>query len=315
MGGGIWSMHFVAMLGLRLPILFYYDGLMTMISALIAILVVGVALLLLHFRPRTPMTLTAAGTIVGLGIVVMHYVGMLGMELCRPVFAPVGVVIALVAAVALSIAAIWVAYGARTKGNILLGTICFGVSVFAVHFIAMAGTGFEQLDFTESAGPALSNETLAMGVTVAAFVISGVFLLNGVSFIGAAAAVATDDKQSTSNASQASGVVPVPYEKDGRTQFLERSAIAAVRAEGHYTVLYSGAEKLFCPWSISEAEKRLASSSFVRAHRSYLINPTYVTEFKRTKDTGVCHFDNVESLSKVPVSRSRLAEVRKALGV
>ena len=103
MGGGIWSMHFVAMLGLRLPILFYYDGLMTMISALIAILVVGVALLLLHFRPRTPMTLTAAGTIVGLGIVVMHYVGMLGMELCRPVFAPVGVVIALVAAVALSI--------------------------------------------------------------------------------------------------------------------------------------------------------------------------------------------------------------------
>lgn len=261
------------------------------------------------------MTLTAAGTIVGLGIVVMHYVGMLGMELCRPVFAPVGVVIALVAAVALSIAAIWVAYGARTKGNILLGTICFGVSVFAVHFIAMAGTGFEQLDFTESAGPALSNETLAMGVTVAAFVISGVFLLNGVSFIGAAAAVATDDKQSTSNASQASGVVPVPYEKDGRTQFLERSAIAAVRAEGHYTVLYSGAEKLFCPWSISEAEKRLASSSFVRAHRSYLINPTYVTEFKRTKDTGVCHFDNVESLSKVPVSRSRLAEVRKALGV
>ncbi|MEL6211773.1 MAG: MHYT domain-containing protein, partial [Pseudomonadota bacterium] len=26
LGGGIWSMHFVAMLGLQLPILFYYDA-------------------------------------------------------------------------------------------------------------------------------------------------------------------------------------------------------------------------------------------------------------------------------------------------
>jgi NO-binding membrane sensor protein with MHYT domain len=29
LGGGIWSMHFVAMLGLRLPVEFYYDGLVT----------------------------------------------------------------------------------------------------------------------------------------------------------------------------------------------------------------------------------------------------------------------------------------------
>ena len=43
LGGGIWSMHFVAMLGLQLPILFYYDALITLISALVAILIVGVA--------------------------------------------------------------------------------------------------------------------------------------------------------------------------------------------------------------------------------------------------------------------------------
>ena len=45
------GMHFVAMLGLQLPILFYYDGLYTLISALIAILLVGAALLFLHFLP------------------------------------------------------------------------------------------------------------------------------------------------------------------------------------------------------------------------------------------------------------------------
>lgn len=347
LGGGIWSMHFVAMLGLQLPILFYYDGLVTLVSALIAILMVGLALLILHFRARTRLSMAAAGSAVGLGIVAMHYVGMLGMELCRPVFSGFGIAVALVAAIALSILAVVIAYGARTRGNILLGTVCFGLSVWAVRFIAMAGTGFEPLDVVSAAGPTLSNEVLAMGVTVAAFLISGAFLLTGVTFIGPAetSAVApqafgeaslpygdlSHEPVRKGSGDQAEGVaaneaadphdpplpdaLTVPFEKEGRTQFLDRGAIAAVRAEGHYTILYSGPDKLFCPWSISEAETRLCTGHFIRAHRSYLINPAYVTEFKRTKDTGACYFDGVEALAKVPVSRSRLPQVRDALGV
>ncbi|PSL18473.1 MHYT domain-containing protein [Shimia abyssi] len=323
LGGGIWSMHFVAMLGLQLPILFYYDGLMTLISALTAILMVGFALLILHFRTRTPLTLTLAGAVVGFGIVAMHYIGMLGMELCKPVFAPSGIIIALASAMGLSVLAIWVAYGARTKGNILLGTVCFGLSVFAVHFVAMSGTSFIALDTTGGGGPALSNEVLAMGVTVTAFVICGVFLLNGVSFLeptaqNAVPSPAVQPEPAPEPAPEpvaAPDITPVPFEKEGRTQFLERTAIAAIRAEGHYTVLYAGDEKLFCPWSISEAETRLGTSHFIRAHRSYLINPAYVTEFRRAKDSGVCFFDGVGSLPKVPVARSRLNEVRDLLGV
>ncbi|MEL6207426.1 MAG: MHYT domain-containing protein [Pseudomonadota bacterium] len=343
LGGGIWSMHFVAMLGLQLPIAFYYDALFTLASALIAILVVGAALLVLHFVPRRRSTLVAAGSLMGLGIVAMHYVGMLGMELCRPVFAPLGVAVAFIAAMALSILAIFVAYGARTRGNILLGTACFGLSVFAVHFIAMWGTGFEPLDTVTSAGPALSNEVLAVGVIVAAFAISASFLLTGVSYVEpegqaapATAPVSTRPPSPTPFApaiavpapEPAGGVlvtepvspkipansVTVPYEKEGRTRFVTPDEIAAVRAEGHYTILYSDAGKLFCPWSISEAESRLGPITFIRAHRSYLINPARVTEFRRTKDNGACFFAGIESLPKVPVSRSRLAEVRAALG-
>ena len=68
MGGGIWSMHFIAILGVRLPILYYYDALMTMVSALVAILMVGIALLVLHFRARTLANIVIAGIIVGMGI-------------------------------------------------------------------------------------------------------------------------------------------------------------------------------------------------------------------------------------------------------
>ncbi|MDG1239794.1 MAG: MHYT domain-containing protein, partial [Planktomarina sp.] len=73
LGGGIWSMHFVAMLGLRLPVLFYYDAAITLVSAFSAILIVGCALILLHFLERTSLTISAAGALVGGGILVMHY--------------------------------------------------------------------------------------------------------------------------------------------------------------------------------------------------------------------------------------------------
>ncbi len=314
LGGGIWSMHFVAMLGLQLPILFYYDALITLISALVAILMVGLALLLLHFRPRTMPTIVGAGVIVGLGIVVMHYVGMAGMELCRPVYNVLDVAISTLASVVLSVLAIWVAYDNRTQRNILLGTVCFGLAVFTMHFVATGLTEFAASDSAGGAGPVLSNQVLAMGVTVSVFLICGAFLLTGITFIG---------PQSGDTTPEAAEPAPetttlragIPFEREGQTFFAEPARIAAIRAEGHYTVLYMGAEKLFCPWSITEAETRLKPDGFLRAHRSYLVNPKHVSGFERHKDNGTCYFDGVDALAKVPVSRSRLTDIRSALGL
>ncbi|WP_171097298.1 MHYT domain-containing protein [Ruegeria sp. HKCCD7255] len=310
LGGGIWSMHFVAMLGLQLPILFYYDALITLISALVAILMVGLALLVLHFRPRTSQTIIGSGIIVGLGIVVMHYIGMAGMQLCRPVYNLLDVALSTLASVILSVAAIWVAYGNRTQRNILLGTICFGLAVFSMHFVATGLTDFVATGSAGGAGPALDNQILAMGVTVSVFLICGAFLLTGISFI--------EPKEQPSLESvpkPATLRAGVPFEREGQTFFTEPASIAAIRAEGHYTVLYMGSEKLFCPWSITEAATRLKPDGFLRAHRSYLVNPKHVSSFERHKDNGTCYFDGVDALAKVPVSRSRLTDIREALGL
>ncbi|WP_420585481.1 MHYT domain-containing protein [Ruegeria sp.] len=312
LGGGIWSMHFVAMLGLQLPILFYYDALITLISALVAILMVGLALLLLHFRPRTMQTMVTAGVIVGLGIVVMHYVGMAGMELCRPVYTFWDVAISTVASVLLSVLAIWVAYDNRTQRNILLGTVCFGLAVFTMHFVAAGLTDFIASDNAGGTGPALNNQVLAMGVTVSVFLICGAFLLTGISFIGPEPEAAPAQTPAPEPTALRAGV---PFEREGQTFFTEPGRIAAIRAEGHYTVLYMGSEKLFCPWSITEAETRLTPDGFLRAHRSYLVNPKHVSSFERHKDNGTCYFDGVDALAKVPVSRSRLTAIRDALGL
>ncbi|MCR9255762.1 MAG: LytTR family transcriptional regulator DNA-binding domain-containing protein [Alphaproteobacteria bacterium] len=365
LGGGIWSLHFVAMLGLQLPVLFYYDALTTLISALVAILMAELALLLVHFGRRTKLRITAAGVIVGLGIPAMHYIGMSGMQLCRPVYTPGGIALALAASIALSIGSFWISYGEREARNILLGTLGFGVTVFAVHFIAMAGTGFLEVDVTGGTGPAISNESIAFGVTLASFLISAAFLLTGATFFepqktAALAAEAAAYQAPPTPLGEEASVQPLeavqshgenrveeaagepveepgapatapvpeaaaapdmppmdrlPYEKDGRTHFIDVDAVAAIRASGHYTFLYCDDERLFCPWSITEVENRIPYSGFIRTHRSYLVNRRFVSGFERKKDTGVCFFEGIKSLTKVPVSRSRLGEVRDLLGV
>ncbi len=326
LGGGIWSMHFVAMLGLELPFLYYYDALITLISALAAILLTGIALLLLHFLPRTPVTITGAGVVIGVGIPIMHYIGMSGMELCRPVYTPLGIGLALVASIALSVAAVWLAYSERGRANILLGTVGFGLAVFSVHFLAMAGTGFRQDGAAAGAGPLMGNESLAMLVTLSAFVISAAFLLTGVTFARVEETVATTppthptlvaEERAEAVSGNLSEAPPprIPYERENRIFFLDGSAVAALRAEGHYTIAYHGTERLFCPWSISEAEKRLGTLGFLRVHRSYLINPRLVSGFERLKDTGLLYFESAGAQMKVPVSRSNLGAVREALGL
>lgn len=323
LGGGIWSMHFVAMLGLQLPIPFFYDPLITLISALLGILVVGLALIVLHFRRRTPATITAAGLILGVGILGMHYTGMAGMQACRAAYTPGGLILSGAISLVLATLAVWIAYWDRTRRNVLMGTVCFAVAVVALHFIAVGTTQFFETDLTEF-DLILGNEALAMVVTLAAFVICGAFLLAGATFFPEPAALAEGTPAPALEPRPASAPEglegprpgkPIPYEREGRTLFADPASVAAIRAEGHYTILYRGAERVLCPWSISEAEKRLVGTSFLRVHRSYLINPAHVTGFERRKDTGVVFFDGVAALGKVPVSRSRLTEVREALGL
>lgn len=323
LGGGIWSMHFVAMLGLQMPILFYYDAAITLASALLAILIVGVALLLLHFRDRTPTTVCGAGALVGSGILAMHYVGMAGLQLCRAVYTPSGIFLSIVSAVGLCILAFWIAYGHRNNRNILLGTLCFGFAVSSVHFVATSGTNFIAVSTMNEFGPVMSNETLALGVILSSFVILGAFLWMSVTFLVPTAprpaTIADAPIQEDVEAHQESPrtvpvAVRIPCEREGVTLLVDPAQVAFVRADGHYTNVYTQGAQHFCTWPITEATKRLGAVGFLKTHRSYLVNPAQVQHFERLKDSGVCHFASTD-LPPVPVSRSHLKSVRDALGM
>lgn len=313
LGGGIWAMHFVAMLGMRLPILFFYDAAITLVSALTAILIVGAALILLHFAERTPGIITAAGGVVGVGILVMHYIGMAGLELCRAIYTPFGIIASSVAAIGLCILAFWIAYGHRTNRNIVLGTVCFAVAVCSVHYLAMAGTNFVAVPQAAEFGPSMSNETLALGVIFFSFVIFGACLWVSVTYLVPPTGVENTGADATETAaSPQPSRLQIPCERDGGKVFISPSDVLFLRADGHYTQIYTAHERLFCVWPVTEATKRLLPLGFLQTHRSYLVNPEHVARFERTKDKGRCIFEG-DDLPPAPVSRSKLKAIQDAL--
>ena len=75
---GIWVMHFIAMLGFAIPgETIRYNVPFTILSMVIAVIVVGIGVFIVGFSRRAgngPLVL--GGTILGLGVASMHYLGM-----------------------------------------------------------------------------------------------------------------------------------------------------------------------------------------------------------------------------------------------
>ncbi|MEZ5879303.1 MAG: MHYT domain-containing protein [Nitratireductor sp.] len=337
LGGGIWSMHFVAMLAMKLPVPISYDAVYTLGSALIAVLMSGIALLVLHFGNRSMMSTAAAGAIMGNGIVAMHYVGMSGIRGCVPTFEPVGVFLAIAGSTVLGIVALHTCYVKRSTRHIFTGAVIFGLSVVLVHFVAMGWTGLRESGGYAAVTPVISHGVLALLVMLSAFVICGTFLLTAANFVpastGGTQGLLSDEPEDFTRAPSpvaAPPLVPLhgasfqdvnshpvrlPFERDKRTYFIDPREVVAIRAEGHYSVIYTAGEKLFCPLSISAVEERVDKASFIRTHRSYLVNMDRVSAFERAKDNGRCLFEDVTSLNSAPVSRTFVPKVRTALGI
>ena len=340
LGGGIWSMHFVAILALKLPVSISYDPLWTISSVLIAILMTATALLIMHFGKRNWRNTTIAGSFLGYGIVTMHYVGMFGIQGCVPSYEVFGQITVLVLGPVTGILAIWAAYKQRKKLNIVFGTLIFGLSVSIVHYVGMYWTGFAVLPINEPIKMSIDHGNLALLVIFSAFFICASFLLTATTFLVPQDSAdkaddqqrpasenldqkrhttvmlsATEDAEDHSDKTDSTAVLSrVPTEKNGQIDMVECDEIIAVQAEGHYTLIYTHDDRHFCSWSISEAKKKLPDV-FIQTHRSFLVNVNHVSGFSRKKDNGVCLFDSKAFLNTVPVSRSRLNDVKKKLGL
>lgn len=155
-GSGIWTMHFVAMMGFHVaetPI--SYDLRQTVLSLVVAIAVVGVGVFIVGYRGATRAALLTAGLTTGLGVAGMHYIGMAGMRMNgRLEYSPVAVTLSVLIAVAAATAALWAAVSVKGFLPSLGASLVMGVAVTGMHYTGMSGLSVRLHEYHGAQPPA-----------------------------------------------------------------------------------------------------------------------------------------------------------------
>jgi NO-binding membrane sensor protein with MHYT domain len=341
----IWTMHFVGMLAARMPFQVDYLVFPTLLSFLVCVIVVGAAVYATSSGPLTLLRLTLSACLMGGGIFTMHYIGMSALSASAfMVHDRYYVAASLAIAIAASGLALWLATGRGGRPPLILSAIAFGIAVSGMHYTAMKGLTLLPFASSSAGAPVLSTDLLAIIVAVVAFCLSGIFLLilvpdparAAASPIPGVSSVATPPAEiaaepATAMAQNARGnghdtnpefgrgtygplggagaprrfARHLPIERDGGTHFVAVDDVVAIHANAHYTTIFNGNDKLFCPLAIGDVEQRLDRDRFVRIHRSHIVNIERVIGYKRSGDNEMVEMDAGQDYA-VPVSRSRI---------
>ncbi|MEV4233410.1 MHYT domain-containing protein [Streptomyces bobili] len=139
-GCGIWTMHFIAMIGFQVEeARIGYDAGLTLLSLLVAVVVVGIGVFIVGYRGAGVAALCLAGTVTGLGVAAMHYLGMAAMHLDGSIhYDPFTVALSVLIAVVAATAALWAAVSIRGFVTSLGASLVMGVAVSGMHYTGMA---------------------------------------------------------------------------------------------------------------------------------------------------------------------------------
>jgi PAS domain S-box-containing protein len=175
MGGGIWAMHFVAMLAFSLPgVEVSYDLRLTLLSLMLPIAVTGLGFFVVNRPGAGPIALCLSGLVMGLGIAGMHYTGMAAMRMPADLrYDHLWVAISILIAIGAAVAALWLAFQQTSVRVRLLAAAIMGFAVSGMHYAAMQGSVFSAHAPVDHAhGTASVNQTyLALWVTGTTFLI------------------------------------------------------------------------------------------------------------------------------------------------
>lgn len=182
LGGGIWSMHFVAMLGYVLPIPVGYDITLTIASFFLPIFMAAWGFHLAFQTEALHLSRAVAlGFIYGLAIAGMHYTGMAAMRMDATIdwnifYIILSIFIAIVAATA----SIGASFMRMSFLPTILGSLIMGGAISGMHYTAMCAVtviGDTQRIETDDYAFSVDRESLGLWVTAVTFIILTVGLL------------------------------------------------------------------------------------------------------------------------------------------
>ncbi|WP_318617412.1 EAL domain-containing protein [Sporosarcina sp. YIM B06819] len=186
MGFGIWSMHFVGMSAFSLPIGMHYDRFLTIASILPAMIASFLAFYIANRPHKVFWLYLVAGVVMGLGISVMHYVGMAAMKMDAIfvydswLFIASVIIAIIVSFVALFIFSALQRY-MENRFIKLMTAIIMGLAVSSMHYTGMMAISFyvsPDHAYTSTTAHEVKLSFLIISVTVGMAILLSVLLLS-----------------------------------------------------------------------------------------------------------------------------------------
>lgn len=149
---GTWSMHYIGMLALRLPIPVLYDWPTTFLSYLASLSGSLVGLFVVSRRQMSFAGVFAASIFMGGGIVALHYIAMGSMRLkAMHHYSPPIVTLSALAAIVFSLLSLWLMFLFRDRApgqrwRKLGSALLLGAAISVMHYIGMAAVTFLSSD-------------------------------------------------------------------------------------------------------------------------------------------------------------------------
>jgi NO-binding membrane sensor protein with MHYT domain len=180
---GIWVMHFIAMLGYTIAgQMITYNVPVTILSMLIAVAVVAVGLFIVGFgSDGDRRRLLLGGSIIGIGVAGMHYMGMWAMRMPDSMsYNPVLLILSVIIAMVAGTAALWCARRLSGLGATLGASLIMGVAVSGMHYTGMAALHVHPVvdGGMLAMGPGASATAfllpLILGISIVAFLVTAI---------------------------------------------------------------------------------------------------------------------------------------------
>jgi len=167
LGGGVWSMHFVAMLAFKIPLSHGFAPFQTILSGLVAIGAVAAGLQIIHGNADRR-RIAGAGVLVGIGVATMHYAGMAALRLPGQIYYKPGLfILSVMIAVGAATVALWLACVLRLAWQRAAGALVMAVAVCGMHYTGMAATTIvAEPSNLQALGGAVQADVLAAVVVV-----------------------------------------------------------------------------------------------------------------------------------------------------
>ena len=124
----------------------------------------------------------------------------------------------------------------------------------------------------------------------------------------------TKVKHFTSSYIKSAQTERIPVEKSGKKMLIAVNTIRYIMARDDYSYLHTEQDRYLSTVSLAQLEAKLEPHGFFRVHRRYLVNLSCIEEVIPVSG-GTLLLSLTNETEQIPVSRRRVAALKKAIGL